>query len=152
MNWDAVGAIAESLGALGVMATLVYVAAQIRQSERTARASLRHSNMMHGLQVNLASGHPETAPVMLKGTMDFSSLTPIERVQFMQHLRAGFAWYEEVLYQSRTGGVEPGYWTERAQTTLRSLLQLPGVVEWWRSDQSWFTEEFRNEVDRLLAD
>ncbi len=32
MNWDAIGAIAELLGAIGVIASLVYLATQIRQS------------------------------------------------------------------------------------------------------------------------
>ncbi len=32
MNWDAIGAIAELLGAIGVIASLVYLAAQIRKS------------------------------------------------------------------------------------------------------------------------
>ena len=37
MNWDAIGAIAETLGAVGVIASLVYLAGQIRQSrEQTA--------------------------------------------------------------------------------------------------------------------
>ncbi len=32
MNWDAIGAIAELLGAVGVIASLVYLATQIRHS------------------------------------------------------------------------------------------------------------------------
>ena len=32
MNWDAIGAIAELLGAIGVIASLVYLATQIRHS------------------------------------------------------------------------------------------------------------------------
>lgn len=32
MNWDAIGALAESIGAIGVMATLAYLAIQVRQS------------------------------------------------------------------------------------------------------------------------
>ena len=32
MNWDAIGAIAETLGAVGVIASLVYLAEQIRHS------------------------------------------------------------------------------------------------------------------------
>jgi len=35
MNWNAIGAIAESIGALGVMISLVYLAMQIRQSGST---------------------------------------------------------------------------------------------------------------------
>jgi hypothetical protein len=39
VNWDAVGAIAEALGALAVIATLVYVARQISQNTVTVRSS-----------------------------------------------------------------------------------------------------------------
>ena len=49
MNWDAIGAIAELLGAVGVIASLVYLAGQIRQSReqthqntRALRASTQH--------------------------------------------------------------------------------------------------------------
>jgi hypothetical protein len=36
MNWDAIGAIAELLGAIGVIASLVYLAGQIRFIEISA--------------------------------------------------------------------------------------------------------------------
>jgi hypothetical protein len=39
MNWDAIGAIAELLGAIGVIASLVYLATQIRQSRLLPRSS-----------------------------------------------------------------------------------------------------------------
>ena len=38
MNWDAIGAIAELLGAAGVVASLIYLGVQIRQNTRTERA------------------------------------------------------------------------------------------------------------------
>jgi hypothetical protein len=37
MNWDAIGAVSEGLGSLAVFLTLVYLAVQIRQSERGAQ-------------------------------------------------------------------------------------------------------------------
>ncbi len=39
MNWDALGASAEALGAIAVIATLVYLARQINQNTATARSS-----------------------------------------------------------------------------------------------------------------
>ena len=39
MNWDAIGAIAELLGAVGVIASLVYLATQIRHSRDQMRAA-----------------------------------------------------------------------------------------------------------------
>lgn len=38
MNWEALGAVAEPIGALGVIATLAYLAVQIRQNTRAVRA------------------------------------------------------------------------------------------------------------------
>ncbi len=36
MNWDAIGAIAELLGAIGVIASLVYLARQMSQNTRAS--------------------------------------------------------------------------------------------------------------------
>ncbi len=41
MNWDAIGAIAELLGAIGVIASLVYLAGQVRQSRDQMRENTR---------------------------------------------------------------------------------------------------------------
>lgn len=43
MNWGAVGAIAEPVGAEGVIVTLAYLAVEIRDSNRVARAQSRQS-------------------------------------------------------------------------------------------------------------
>ena len=43
MNWEAIGAIGEVVGAAGVIATLIYLAAQIRQNAAATRADIRQS-------------------------------------------------------------------------------------------------------------
>ncbi|MEO0437924.1 MAG: hypothetical protein AAF098_13545 [Pseudomonadota bacterium] len=40
MNWDAVSALGEWVGALAVLATLVYLALQIKQSSQSTRANI----------------------------------------------------------------------------------------------------------------
>ena len=37
MNWDAIGAIGENVGALGVILSLIYLASQIRMQNRESR-------------------------------------------------------------------------------------------------------------------
>ena len=39
MNWDALGAIGEIVGALGVIATLAYLAVQVRQNTGAIRGA-----------------------------------------------------------------------------------------------------------------
>ena len=45
MNWDAIGATAELLGAVAVLATLVYLSLQIRQSNKLAEAESQRELM-----------------------------------------------------------------------------------------------------------
>jgi len=56
MNWEAIGAIGEIVGAIGVIITLVYLAVQIRSSARATEAQV-HANLsfeMESLAVALA--------------------------------------------------------------------------------------------------
>jgi len=43
MDWDAIGAIAELAGAIGVIASLLYLATQIRQNSRQLRGQAQVS-------------------------------------------------------------------------------------------------------------
>jgi hypothetical protein len=43
VNWDAIGAIAELVGAAGVVASLVYLTSQIRSNSRSVEAATSHS-------------------------------------------------------------------------------------------------------------
>nr|MDJ0879585.1 hypothetical protein [Halieaceae bacterium] len=45
MNWDAIGAIAEVLGAVAVLVTLIYLSLQIRLSNRLAEAESQRELM-----------------------------------------------------------------------------------------------------------
>ena len=45
MNWEALGTIAELVGAVGVVASLLYLGKQIRQSNELARAETRRAMM-----------------------------------------------------------------------------------------------------------
>ena len=46
MNWEAIGAVGEVLGAVGVIATLGYLAVQIRQNTRTVKSSAYQSAVL----------------------------------------------------------------------------------------------------------
>lgn len=47
MNWDAIGAVGEIIGALAVIASLLYLAIQIRQSNMYARMEARQRMIEH---------------------------------------------------------------------------------------------------------
>jgi hypothetical protein len=59
MNWDVIGAIAETLGAAGGIASLVYLGTQIRHSREQMRQDTR-AMRAGGYQLFLLAGTPRT--------------------------------------------------------------------------------------------
>ena len=57
MNWEAVGAIAESLGAFGVIVTLLYLTTQLRQNTRALRSSTTQTYRSETNALNDFSAH-----------------------------------------------------------------------------------------------
>ena len=57
MNWDAIGAVGETIGAIAVIATLIYLASQIRQlKQQTAQNTMQHiADSMNQFMDTLAS-------------------------------------------------------------------------------------------------
>ena len=83
MNWDALAAIAELLGAIGVLTSLIYLAVQIRQNTVWLRQQAFQLSTNEVRQwASRFSGSRGNSELFLKGQHDFGSLDPTERFQF----------------------------------------------------------------------
>ena len=89
MNWDALSAIAEILGAVAVVVTLVYLASQIRQANIQAQGEA-HSNWLTTWNETIKGwiADRDTIQVLQKGFADFSTLPNVEQAIFAQQLAA----------------------------------------------------------------
>ena len=76
MNWDSVGAIAELLGAIGVIGSLIYVASQVRASTVASKveSKLRLTQNMVNYG-DLLIGSPELNELMIDGRKGIALLT-----------------------------------------------------------------------------
>lgn len=76
MNWEIVGAIAEMLGALGVIASLLYLASQLRSNAvaSAVAARLTTTQFMTDFNRDLIN-NPELYKLWDKGSRDSSSLS-----------------------------------------------------------------------------
>jgi hypothetical protein len=143
MNWDAIGAIAELLGAAGVIASLVYLATQIRHSQeqmaqntQALRASAyqevvnqRDSAMLPLMQDG------ELAELCARGTENLGDLSDDEKRRFGVWIFTAMSSSDNIYYQYRLGFVEEERWqTQLAR--LKALLSGPGVRVWWATSGS----------------
>jgi hypothetical protein len=76
MNWDAIGAVGEAIGAAGVIASLVYLAIQIRASTRASavQAKLQATRLLSEVMDSLIQT-PELNDLYLRGLADLGSLS-----------------------------------------------------------------------------
>ena len=92
MNWEALGAIGEILGAVTVLITLAYLAAQVRQNIYSVSASIYEAAMSSLNEVNSFVGiNAEPSSIVRRGNVDPESLTQGRDVpiQFQGSFRRG---------------------------------------------------------------
>ena len=151
MNWSALGALAELVGAIGVIASLLYLAGQVRHSRRLAQEEAARSvlSKLNAFLDGISRDHG-LADVWVRGSRDLSSLKDqAEAVQFSTFLLSIFRTYEEALaYQE--AGVQWDWQGLEAQ--IREFIHEPGVAQWWSARRHWFSRHFQDTMARYQAD
>ncbi len=134
MNWEAIGAVGEVLGALGVIATLGYLAVQIRQNTRAVRSDTSQTIADSRVEF-LASvtDDADVARIFFSGLVDFESLEGTDRGRFFLLMTRFAAIMENAFYQHRRGTIDSEQWA-RALETLRGFMVTPGWQHWWSSN------------------
>ena len=104
VNWEAISAIGQIVGALAVVISLIYVAREIRSNARAARtASMGNVNRWLGeLIVN-----PHLGELWYRGIHDFGSLKNGDLVRFSVLMDQLFNIYQEMYYQRFEGQLDP---------------------------------------------
>ena len=149
MNWDAIGAIAELLGATGVIISHAYLANQVREAGRLGQEEAARSVLtrLNSTMEYLASSH-EKSDMWVRGSSGLSHLKDeAEVVQFSAFLSTFFRTYEE-LYFYRKAGIEWDWGGFEAQ--VMATLQSPGVREWFPTRCHFLSEEFCRHLEPYL--
>ena len=152
MNLEQLGNLGEFLAAVATIATLVYLAVQIRQNTQATRAASFHAITDSMNHVNVAVVQtPELARIWLAGAAERSSLTGEERHRYDMLLLSYFHVFETMHYQARVGAGESRLLIAE-QRSLESLLATSGVREWWAENPYAFDDEFRAYINQIAAE
>src|SRR5438445_13895463 len=99
VNWEAISAIGQIVGAIGVVVSLIYVATEVRNSARaTQLASRRSISEIFTLLSRQLAEHPDLRELYYRGLHDFESLEGTDLVGFAQVMLQLFRAYEEAYY------------------------------------------------------
>lgn len=142
MNWDAVGALGEVLGAIAVLLTLLYLAAQIKQNTVMARATIREQRTDSSQRIILAL--KDEAELMRK-----EELTEIEQFRYDMLLRAMFRDAEAYSYQRSEGLFGDLEWAAMEETWIEAFSN-PKVLEVWGRYKSQYSKLMHQDVHKYL--
>ena len=152
MNWDAIGAIAELVGAVGVVASLLYVATQVHNSNRASavQAKLETTRLLNEFN-DLLIQNPELNNLMLQGRRDIGSLSRDEYLQFSSMSLKAFWFFSAGYFQFRQRTLTESDWFE-LRAVLHYWLRSPGCQDWWHKlGRSMFGAEFVAFVEAEIA-
>jgi hypothetical protein len=138
MDWGAISATAEILGAVGVIVSLLYLAAQIRQnthqldevgrSQRLESLNEVANRFTHWRELVTVNG--EVASIWRRGQASLKNLNEDELVQF-ENLAIEMFWCFGMLYFYRAEGAIGVLPEDVTRSNLRLMANSPGVREWW---------------------
>ena len=96
MNWEALGAIAEFIGGIAVLITLIYLAIQIKQNNQMARETiLRNQTDRNMDNSKFIAGTPGMMDIYIRTMDDPESVTKEERWRFGSYMYGMFLDFQE---------------------------------------------------------
>ena len=136
MTLQDLGNIGEFVGAVGVVASLIYLALQIRQNSKLLRASTMQ-DMTSGAAMFVSSiaQDAETAGLLIRGMANYDSLSPEQRTQFAFLLFHNFSQIQHSHYLHSERLLPDQAW-ESVVAIARFYFAAPGVRTWWRTGGS----------------
>jgi hypothetical protein len=132
------------------MISLIYLALQVRQTERNQQISIRHSRVSRTVELHLALADPAVADAWLHGSGSPQEITRTEVSQFIHLCRAHFFHFEDSFYQREEGLLNDDAF-ETVVAGARMLARSPGLRAAWKIARRNFGGRFLDFMDGVVA-
>lgn len=151
MTLEHIFLISQTVAALAIVGSLIFVAVELRNSNRESRhrAAEEAHQKYQALQLEVAS-NGDLARVWVSGIQDFASLNPVDRTRFLLAAHNVFKNWESVHLVYAEGHL-PREIYESADLMAGDLLGYAGFRTAWSARQKYFHSAFRALVDAKIA-
>ena len=147
MNWDAIGAVGEIIGATAVVISLLYLGFQIRAQTRQAKLSAMH-NMSYGFREAIEHfSDSEMADLFVKALTKFDEMEEYQRFKLLIGCQKCLRVWEEAFYLHRDGQLHGKNW-DGMNRQFRAFLSVPCFKHSWAIRAEFYGEEFRQMVEK----
>ena len=134
--------IADVVAAIGVIATLPYLAVQVRENRKAVEASIHQGAAISGAGIaELVATNADVAQLFRIGSDDLSPLDEDQLVRFHAMLVAGFRNFQHIYFQHKRGVLDQSSWAPW-EKSIAWYFWKPGVQKWWKTRKDTFHPEF----------
>lgn len=154
VNWDAVGAIGELVGATAVVVTLLYLARQITNQSRALETTTRDS-VFRQLQDynNVVMGDPRLGGLFQRA---MAELEPVgfsadDHARLVHALFGFFKIYENIYVHFLGGSISEEAWSSNREVLFLYASQ-PGGRAYWEKRRGAFDSRFQRMLDKALLE
>ncbi len=152
MTIQDLGSIGEVIAAVATLATLIYLAAQVRQNTRALRSStFQDIATQMAMNVEPLATTPDLSEIMLKGLEGTDNLSPPERFRFQSVMIMTFRRMEAVFIHSQLGSLDANL-LEGFERSMLSILLTQGAATWWETAKVTFNPDFVAHVETWLQE
>lgn len=145
--------VAEIIGALAVVVSVLYVGFQVRQNSAALEAS-----SVQAVTDSIAEfaadvgGDPELTRIYFNGLSESGGeLSPEERNQFDLLMLSVVRRFENAFFQFEAGSIPPEQWRGLSET-YDFIACTPGGREWWLNSKDAYSESFVSFIEDASKD
>jgi hypothetical protein len=144
--------LAQIVAAIGVVASLVYVAIQLRQNTATMHVRASGARVQHDAELNSkVSDSPEFAAIWLKGRAAFESLDEVERIRLIFFNRSAIVQWHNMFRLRAQKLLPDDDWNEMVWCIQHLAGQRQDAHAAWKIFRDSFGDPFRKFMDTQLA-
>ena len=149
MNWGALSAVAELIGGVGVVITLLYLSKQVRENTSSIRRATTHDALESIAHFNeFVASDPALVDIFWRGTGSPDSLTEDEWQRFVSLASTLIRRFELLYLDHRSGALPDEVWSAQADN-IRTWMARPGAQRWFDSFGDHVHPGFRGLVSSL---
>lgn len=135
------------VAAVGVIASVVYLAVQVRQNTNSVAMATGQAITEDLRTLFRHSAHTNAVKVVYNGYQNIDNLQDSDRLSFFAMMHDYFFAFQNAFFQKSSGTLDERYW-KSALNFLNIQASLPGVRSYWSSRGYIYDEQFREFMDR----
>ena len=142
--------VSQIVAAVAIVASLIFVGIQLRQSERTQRAAMHQGRTQRGMDMALRSADPQFGAAFGAFIRGDTSVTADQFWQVSALIRAMVLNLDDVVWQEKAGLLDKQS-LDNTVAPMRRLFSLPGIRAVWHMVRPTYSAETAALIDKLVV-